>query len=146
VRHAAFACIVCLGLVGGVARATGPPSGIVQARVLVNPLSVAVLVPPDPQKVGKDFRIRAEVTNAGPTSVQNVAVTLLAPQSLVLRAPATQSLPLVPPAATRGVRWDACTTTAGGYVVMARATAGPFTVESTGQLVRIASTNKPGSC
>jgi hypothetical protein len=117
----------------------------VQGRVLVNPLSVVVLVQQDPVKVGRDFRIRAEVTNAGSSALQNVAVTLLAPQALVLRDPLTQVLPRVGPADVRGVKWDACTPAAGGYVVMARATVGPFTVESAGWLVQIELAKRP-SC
>lgn len=141
-RRSAFVCTLVLALAAGAAYASGP-SGTVQVRVVVNPLSVAVLVPPGSVKAGKDFRIRAEVTNAGSSTVQNVSVRLLAPQALVLRDPATQVLPRVGPGVDRRVRWDACSTTAGGYVVMARATAGALTAESTGQLVQITPANRP---
>jgi hypothetical protein len=79
-RNAALCCAICAAVLASAASGTGPPSGTVLARVLVSPLSVAVVVPPDPPKVGRDFRIRAEVANAGSSAVQNVAVTLLAPQ------------------------------------------------------------------
>jgi hypothetical protein len=144
-KGAGLACALGAALVAGAASASGPPSGTVQGRVRVSPLSVAVVVPSDPVKVGKDFRIRAEVTNSGPSALQNVAVTLLAPQTLVLRDPATQALPRVGPAEVRGIRWDVCTTTPGDYVMMSRATAGAFSVESTGQLVQITSAKRP-SC
>jgi len=143
VRHAALLCALGAALAAGVASAAGAPSGTVQAVVRVSPLSVAVVVPTDPVKVGKDFRIRADVTNAGSTAIQNVAVSLLAPQALTLRNPVAQTIPRVGPAEVRGVKWDACTTTAGGYVVMARATAGATIVESSGQLVQVTSPKNP---
>jgi len=49
-----------------------------------------VVAPADPVKAGKDFRIRALVASAGSATLRNVAVTLVAPQPLVLRNPATQ--------------------------------------------------------
>ena len=141
-RHASLICALCAALVAGGAGAAGPPSGTIQARLVVSPLSVAVLVPSDPVKAGKDFRIHAELANAGSSALQNVAVTLLTPQALILRDPVTQLVPRIGPAGARSVHWDACAATPGGYVVMARATAGPFTVESAGQLVQITSVKR----
>jgi hypothetical protein len=65
--------------------------------------------------------------------------------ALVLRNPGTQALARVGPGVDRRVRWDACTTSEGNYVVMARATVGPFTAESSGELVQITSARRP-SC
>jgi hypothetical protein len=114
--------------------------------VLVNPLSVVVVVaPPSPIKAGQAFRIQALVANAGPATLQNVAVSVVAPSPLVLRDPATQVLPRLGPVTARTIGWGVCTTTPGGYIVMARATSGPFTSESTGQLVQIAPVKRP-SC
>jgi len=144
-RNAALCCAICAAVLASAAGGTGPPSGTVLARVLVSPLSVTVVVPAEPPKVGRDFWIRAEVANAGSSAVQNVAVTLLAPQALLLRDAATQVLPQVRAAEIRSVRWDACATTTGGYVVMARATAGPFTAESPGQLLQLTAAKRP-SC
>jgi hypothetical protein len=145
VKYAGVVWAVSAALAAGAASASGSPSGAVQARVLVNPLSVVVLVPSDPVKAGRNFRIRAEVTNASSSALRNVAVALVAPQALVVRDPATQVLPRVGPGADRRARWDACTTAAGGYVVMARATVGLFTSESAGQLVQVESAQRP-SC
>jgi hypothetical protein len=140
------ALVLALGTaLAAVASAAGSPSGTVQATVLVNPMSVAVVVPTDPQKTGKDFRVRADVTNSGASALQNVSVTLLAPPALVLRDPVTQVLPSVMPAQVRSVKWDVCTTSAGGYVLMARASVGPFTTESSGQVVQVTSA-KRASC
>jgi hypothetical protein len=145
VRPAVLACALCSGLVAGAASASGPRSGSVQGQVRVNPLSVVVVVPADPVKAGKDFRIHAQVANAGASAVQNVAVTLVVPPALVLRDPVTQTLPRMGPAEVRTVHWAACSTTVGVYVVMARAISGPFTAESAGQLVQIRPATRP-SC
>jgi len=94
-------------------------------------------VPADPVKAGKDFRIHAEVSNAGASALRNVAVTLIAPQELVLRDPVTQVLSRLGPGAVQAVHWAACTAVVGGYVVVARAAAGSFIAQSTGQLVQV---------
>ena len=142
-KLAAIVCALCAALVGGAASASAPPSGSVQGRVLVNPLVVTLAVPTGAVKAGQSFRIQALVANIGRTTLQNVAVTLVVPQPLVLRDKATQAFSSLGPAQVRAVAWSACTTTPGGYIVMARATAGPFTSESTGQLVQIAPANRP---
>jgi hypothetical protein len=144
VKHAALLCALCAAVAAGVARAAAaPPSGTITARVLVSPLSVSVLVPASPVKAGQDFRIRADVTNAGSTALQNVAVTLVASSALTLRDPVTQVLARVGAGVDRRARWDVCTTTAGGYVVMVRATAGPFAAGSAGELVEVTSAKRP---
>ena len=87
-KYAGVVWAVSAALAAGAASASGSPSGAVQARVLVNPLSVVVLVPSDPVKAGRNFRIRAEVTNASSSALRNVTVALVAPQALVVwRAP-----------------------------------------------------------
>lgn len=145
-RFAALACALCAALVAGAARgAQGPPSGAVQGRVLVNALSVVLEVPTDPVKAGRDFRIRAHVTNAGSVAVENVRVSLVSPPGLRLSDPRTQTLPRIGPGAERTVRWGACSRIVGNYIVIARATEGLFTVESAGQVVQIVSANNP-SC
>jgi hypothetical protein len=144
VKHAALLCALCAAVAGGVARAaSGPPSGTITARAVVSPLSVSVLVPASPVNAGKDFRIRADVTNTGSTALQNVAVTLVVPSALISRDPVTQVLPRVGEGVDRRARWDVCTTTMGGYVVMARATAGPFAAETAGELVDVTSAKRP---
>ena len=142
-RPMALAALLGTTVAAWAASAAGQPTGTVRAQVRVNPLSVAVVVPTDPPKVGKDFSIRANVSNAGSTPQQNVAVTLVAPQALVLREPVTQTIPRIGQVEVKGVRWNACTTVAGGYVVMARAIAGPFTAESLGQIVQVKPAKSP---
>jgi hypothetical protein len=143
VKCPTVACAVSVVAAAASAHAAGSPSGAVQGRVLVNPLSAAVFVPSGLVKAGQDFRLRAEVTNASSSVFRNVAVTLVVPGALVLREPATQVLPRLGAVDVRGVNWEACTATAGGYVLIARATAGSFTVESKGQLVQVMAAKQP---
>jgi hypothetical protein len=144
VKRTAVLSLLCVALAAGVASATtGPPSGTVTGRVLVNPMWVALVVPSGPVDAGKNFKVRATVTNAGGTALQNVAVTLVAPAALSLRDPATQQVARIGPGGAATVKWDACSTATGGDVLLARAATGPFVAESTGQLVQIAQAKKP---
>jgi hypothetical protein len=143
VKCPTVACAVSVVAAAASAHAAGSPSGTVQGRVVVNPLSTAAFVPSGLVKAGQDFRLRAEVTNAGSSVFRNVAVTLVVPQALVLREPATQVLPRLGAIDMRAVNWEACVTAGGGYVVIARATAGSFTVESKGQLVQVTAAKQP---
>lgn len=124
------------------AQADPPRSGAVDARVLVNPVAVFV-VAPGSVRAGTRFPIAAAVVNLGRTPVQNVAVTLVAPSGLVLRSPATQVIPQLGARSARGLLWTACSTTPGGYIVLARAVSGPYTTESAGTLVDITATARP---
>lgn len=142
-RRAAGLCAVCAAIAAGVASAApGPPGGAVQARVLVSPLSVTVLVPAS-ATAGRAFRIRARVDNAGAATLRNVAVRLVAPGELELGGPATQLLAQLRPGESRRVDWRVCTTHAGGYVVLVRATRGAFTAESAAALVNVAAARRP---
>lgn len=146
-RRAALTGLLAAAFAAGIAHAaTGPPAGTVSARVFVNPLSVAVLVPAQPVKAGRDFRIRAEVGNAGPVPVFAVPVTLVAPSGLVLRDPATTSLARIDAGGTRVARWDVCARAAGGYVVLAQAGAGTSAVESLAEVVEIDRAVKRPDC
>ena len=146
-RTAAVICGLCAALAAGVARgASGPFAGSVAARVIVSPLAVTVVVPSGPVNAGKDFRIRADVSNLGRTPLTNVAVSLAAPSALVLRDPATQATSRIGAGGSAKTTWDACTTSPGGYVVLARAIAGAFTAESLGQLVQVVKAKKKPSC
>jgi uncharacterized membrane protein len=137
VKRALLTCALLGAIAAGVARADPPGSGFVSGRVLVNPLYITVLVPSTPVRTGRDFRIRAEVDNAGSTALQDVAVTLVRPTGLVLRDPARQVLPRVGPGRDRRVRWDVCARNAGSYVVMARAASGAFTSESSAEIIQV---------
>ena len=143
-RTAALACAVCVAMAAGIASAaTGPPGGTVAARVLANPLSVELFVPAGTVKAGTNVRLRAEVSNDGQTTVQNVGVSLAAPQGVVLRDPVTQVVPRIGRGASRRVHWDACSPTADGFVFVVRATTGQFTAVSAGALVQIVPAKRP---
>jgi hypothetical protein len=136
--------MISAALTAGAAHAaSGPPSGTVAARVLVSPMTVTLLVPTAPVDAGKNFKLQATVANAAPTLLQNVGVSLVASNALTLRDPVTQRLASIAAGSFGRVQWDACATSLGGYVVLARATTGPFTSESSGQLVQVASARKP---
>jgi hypothetical protein len=147
VKYVTVLVALCAVLaVGAAPNAQGAASGGVEGRVLVNPLSVVLRGPPDPVRAGRDFRLRAEVTNAGSTTFSNVPVTLVAPAALTLREPATQTIPRIRQSDTRRAHWNACTTTVGNYVLVARVTVGPFTAESAAQVVQVVAANRPPSC
>jgi hypothetical protein len=106
-------------------------------------MTVALVVPAGPVAAGKTFKLRAAVENIGAAPLQDVFVTLVAPRALTLREAVTQRVASIAGASTRSVQWSACATSAGGYIVLAQAATGPFTVESTAQLVQITPAKKP---
>jgi len=141
--------LVCTALVVGIAGAAqAGDTGSVLGRVTVSapsppsPLSVEVIRPDDPLRKGRWFRVVAQVSNAGPTRLEGVAVTLVRDQALLLQSSVTQTIPRIPAQASRRVHWEVCSNTPGGYVVLARAQAGPFTAESLGALVQILPSNR----
>jgi CARDB len=136
--------LVCAALAVCVASAAqAGDSGSITGRVLVNPLSVTVDVPPDPVKAGRDFKITARVANAGTTALRNVDVLLVRDPAIVLRDPARQVLDPLGGGRAGKVTWTACSATPGSYVVLVRATTGPFTAESPGAVIEIRAPSRP---
>jgi len=107
----------------------------ITGRVVANPLSAAVIGPTDPVKPGKKFEILATVSNAGAAAMRDVEVGLVRDPAIALYDPATQMLDRIGPGGTKKVVWSACSATPGSYVLLVRATDGPFTAESPGSLV-----------
>ena len=140
-RRLALAC-TAFALVAACAAQTGSTSSIT-GHVLVNPLSVSLTVPAGPVKPGKEFVVKATVSNAASAELSNVQATLLRDPAIVLYDPATQVLGKLGPRRSAKFTWAACSATPGNYVVMARATAGVFTAESQGALVAVAPGRSP---
>lgn len=139
-RLALLSAIVAVGA-ASVAQ-TGASTSIT-GRVLANPLSVEVIVPPDPVRAGREFRIRAELVNSGSTALRNVEMRLERDSAIVLYDPVRQVLDRVGPGRDRRVVWDACSRRPGSYVVLVRATADPFTAESPAEVVEITDVRRP---
>jgi hypothetical protein len=116
-------------------------SDSITGRVLVNPLSVDVQAP-DSVKTGREFALRAVVANAGSTALLDIDVRLLRDSGIALRDPARQSIDRIGPGRDRKVTWSGCARTAGAYIVLARASTGPFTVESPGVLIQAVGPNR----
>ena len=122
---------------------TGRRLGLHHRQVLANPLSVVVEVPASPIKRGRWFRVSVQVENAMNTPLATVGVTLVRDPALALRPAApSQTIPSIPAGGGRKVVWEACSNTPASYVVLARATTGPFTAESPGVVVEIAPASK----
>ncbi len=109
----------------------------ITGRVVANPLSAAVMGPTDPVKPGKRFEIMATVSNAGAAAMRDVEVGLVRDPAIALYDPATQTLDRIGPGGKKKVVWTACSATPGTYVLLVRATDGPFTAESPGSLVTV---------
>lgn len=139
-RWLALVCVMLVAAAAGSAQAddTGGIVGIVTA----NPLSVALVVPPDPVRRGRWFRVVAEVTNNGTRRFDDVRVTLVRPQGLRLDPGARQTILRIPASETRRAVWQACSNTPGNYVLLARAEVGVFTAESAAAVVEITPSNR----
>ena len=139
-RWLALLSAALAALAGGAARADD--SGGIVGSVTVNPLSVTLSVPLDPQKRGRWFRVAAEVTNGGAKRLDDVRVMLVRPNGLKLDGPAKQTIPRIPSADSRRVSWQACSNTPGNYVMLARADMGAFGAESPAAVVEVVPSNR----
>jgi hypothetical protein len=128
--------------VAGASSAQAGDSGSISGRVLVNPLSVEVVLPADPIKRGRWFRITVLVANGGTTNLDNVAITLVHPAGLQLDSTDTQTIVRVSALGSKPAKWQACSNTAGSYVVLARAVVGAYVLESLATVVQIAPASK----
>jgi hypothetical protein len=134
-----LACALA-ALVAGAARGSDI-QGVV-GSVTANPLTVEVTTPAEPIKRGRWFKVLVQVSNAGAMQFDNVTVTLVHPQGLQLDRKAEQTIARLPAFSSKPARWEACSSTAGGYVVLARAEVGAFVSESQAQVVQIVTSGK----
>jgi len=130
---ASFAALVALAA----GSAQGADTQGVVGSVTVNPLSVEVTLPTDPIKTGRWFRINALISNAASTPFDNVVVTLVHPAALQLGSKDTQTIPRVPALGSKPAKWDACSSTPGSYVVLARAEVKAYVSESSAKVVSV---------
>ena len=137
-----LALVFAVLAVAGTSSAQAGDSGSITGRVLVNPLSVEVTVPADPIKRGRWFRITALVANSGQTNLDNVAITLVHPTGLQLNSTDTQTIVRVPALGSKSAKWEACSNTAGNYVVLGRAVVGAYVSESPAKVAQIAAASK----
>ena len=91
----------------------------------------------DPVKRGSWFRITAQVSNAGPTPLDNVAVTLVHPVGLQLDRNETQTLARVPARGSKPAKWEACSNAPASYVILGRAEVGALVSESSANVVQV---------
>ena len=134
-RLIAASIAALLALAAGSAQGAGT-QGVV-GSVTVNPLSVEVTLPTDPLKSGRWFRVNATLTNAAPTALDNVTITLVHPAGLQLATSDMQTIPRVPALGSKPAKWDACTNAPGSYVVLARAEVKSYVSESPAKLVQV---------
>jgi hypothetical protein len=142
VRFAGLICALLAVLCTGAA-SSASPGGTIGGRVLVSPIRVDIDVPDRTPKAGTRFNVRAHVTNDGSTALNGVAVRLVAPAALVLYDPVVQTLPRIGPGGVRSASWKACSAAAGNYVVLARATLGASSTDSTSAVVGVREAKRP---
>jgi hypothetical protein len=135
--------LLALGIVTG-AHAAG--SGSINGTVVaVNPLTVSLTLSSPFTSVGGSVIASAMVSNPGSAPVANVVVTLAADPNLTIAGGVeTRTLGTLPGNSSAGATWSLCALAAGNYVVLARATAGSFLVDSPGQLLNVSAAS--GQC
>ena len=129
--------LVALGLVAG-AHAAG--SGSVTGSVTVaplNPLTVSLTLSSSSTSVGGSITANATVLNSGGSPVTDVEVVFTADPNLTVLGGETRPLGTIPAGGSASTSWPVCALAAGGYVVVARVTAGPFQADSPGQLLNV---------
>jgi hypothetical protein len=137
-RRILASVLLALGVVAG-AHAAG--SGSITGNVLVNPLTVSLTLSSPSTVVGSSVSATARVVNGGGASVANVSVVLAADVQLAVAGGDTRTIATVPGNGSSQVSWSLCALAPGGYVVVARATAGSYRADGAAQVLTVS----PGS-
>ena len=134
--------LLALGLVAG-AHAAGSGS-ITGTVVAVSPLTVSLTLSPASTSVGGSVSATATVVNTGGAPIADVAVVLIADPNLTVSGGDTRPLGTIPGKGSTQAFWPLCALKAGGYVVLARTTAGPLRIDSAAQVLSVSP--GPGQC
>ncbi len=135
-RRVVHLALVAVLLTATSARAS--TTGMVGATVVVSPLGVALVVTPGSAAAGKPVRARAEVRNLGAGAIGPVLIELrYEPVGLEVRGTVTQEVRRIAAERSASVTWQLRGVVPGSYVMLARATTGPFTTESEAVLLTI---------
>jgi hypothetical protein len=137
-KNSLAAVLLGLGIVTG-AHAAG--SGSITGAVVPNPLKVSLALSSSNAVVGTQITAVVTVQNLGVAPLSNVTVTLNGDPNIAIAGGDTRTLGTVAGTGSGQVSWQLCAVASGGYVVLAKATAGALTTESTAQLLNIG----PGS-
>lgn len=127
--------LLALGLVAG-AHAAGSGS-ITGTVVAVNPLTVSLTLSPSSTFVGGSLSATATIVNTGGAPVAGVTLVLVADPNLAVSGGDTRPIGTIPGNGTVQALWPLCALKAGGYVVLARATAGPLRTDSAAQVLNV---------
>lgn len=124
-RRRVVALIVTAALV--VANASGgvgysadrdPPVGII-ASVVVNPLQIEVITPPQVLRAGQRGRIRTAITNLSEHPVESAVARLhVAEPAITVLTEPESSLGTIGPGAAARPGWMVCSTQPGTYVIV----------------------------
>jgi hypothetical protein len=106
------------GAASGAVRDHDPPVGII-ASVVVNPLQIEVITPPQVLRAGQPGRIRAAITNLAGHPVESAVARLhVAEPTMTVRSDPESSLGTLGPGATAQTGWMVCSTQPGTYVIV----------------------------
>lgn len=115
----------------------------ITASVSVIPIAIALDLSTLNARVGEAVRVRATITNAGPTLVTNVTVELRVNTSgLRVRGGPTATISRLQPGRSAAVTWTVCPIQGGSYLVLARASVGEALIESDARLLTVAGQRK----
>jgi hypothetical protein len=131
----AAAVLLALGLVAG-AHAAG--TGSITGSVVVNPLRVTLTLSATSMSVGGSVSATGTVVNAGGAPISNGAVVLVADPNLAVSGGETRPIGTIAGGGSVQTVWPLCALRPGGYVVVARATVGPYQATSAAQVLNVA--------
>jgi uncharacterized membrane protein len=107
------------------------PTASVGAAVDISPLVVTIELGSTTVAAGRQVGVRATVRNLGDAVVGPIGVELrFEPAGLEVRGPATARIARLAPGRGATVSWQVRGLKPGAYVLLARATVGPFATES----------------
>lgn len=130
--------IVSAGTPAQVTAVTTAAAASVAAMVDVSPLAVALEVPAGGVEAGRQVRVRAIVHNLGDAVVGPVSVELrFSPAGLDVRSEPAHVIRRIVVGRSGSVAWRVRGLVPGVYVLVARASVGPFTTDSPAAVLRI---------
>jgi hypothetical protein len=133
--RATAVAMLLLALAGGAQAGTG---GSISGRIVANPLDVRLTLATSQTQVGTRFAAGATVRNIGARSLANVTLALRADPAVVVTPSAPWALGTLAGGATTAGAWILCGSSPGNYVIVARATGGGFTGDSSARVVSVA--------
>jgi uncharacterized repeat protein (TIGR01451 family) len=119
-------------------------SASIDASVQVAAFSVQLTLSASTARVGDTVRAEATVTNLGKTRITGLVVELRVDSAGIRLKSSSSTIGKLQPGRAATVSWSLCAGQQGNYLILARATSGGVSVDSTARLLSVSGTRRSG--